>query len=103
MERAAVQHESLAANTAANFLLLQEQKGTNGQDTRQPSAAAVFIPTFTSPGGGNPQESSLPESPGWTKQHLSISNSTKQKMNENFPPLVITKSYFKPRRAAIAL
>lgn len=43
MKRAVVQHESLAANTRANFLLLQEQKRRNRQDNRQSSTASLFI------------------------------------------------------------
>lgn len=49
MQGAVVQHESLAANAGANFLLLQEQKRRKGQDQRHPST--VSTQTFTSAGG----------------------------------------------------
>lgn len=97
MKRAAVQQESLAANTAANFLLLQEQKGRKGQDKRQPSAAAIFIQTLTSPGGkilrNDLYQRVLEGQTRATKLNVSISNSAKQKLNENPPPLFMTKSF----------
>lgn len=65
MKRAGVQHESLAANTRANFLLLQEQKRRERQDNRAPSAASLFIQTFILLGGGTLKikKSPLPERP----------------------------------------